>query len=131
MCVSQVWNLRRAEALIPHFLGQVEEYESSGGGWLSLDLRAGEPRVAADLVWVVLLMADPFLNNDSAQETVPQGSDPPPPQPPFKLRLLGLEPVPFPKCLLVQRPFMVLYGKMKEEGARWLHSANQPSFTGI
>lgn len=40
MCVSQVWNLSRAEALTPHFLGQVEEFASSGGGWLSLDLRA-------------------------------------------------------------------------------------------
>lgn len=57
----------------------------------------GEPRVAIDLVLVQLLMSDPFLNNDSAQETVPQGSD----FPHLSLWLLGLGPVPFPKCLLV------------------------------
>lgn len=57
----------------------------------------GEPRVAVDLVWVQLLMPDPFLSNDSAQETVPQGSD----FPHLSLWLLGPGPVPFPKCLLV------------------------------
>lgn len=50
------------------------------GGYL-LTCVPREPRVAADLVWVVLLMPDPFLNNDSAQETVPQGLDPPTPSP--------------------------------------------------
>lgn len=57
----------------------------------------GEPGLAVSLVWAVLLMPDPFLSNDSAQETMPQGSD----FPHLSLWLLGLEPVPFPKCLLV------------------------------
>lgn len=85
----------------------------------------GEPRVAVSLVWAVLLMPDPFLSNDSAQETVPQGSD----FPHLSLWLLGLEPVPFPKCLLVLVAFYGTSWKNETGGGRRLYLQTSPSLT--
>lgn len=70
----------------------------------------GQPEVC---FWLVTT-AKPklYLKNDSAQEAVLQGSDSTPPLH-LNLWLLGLKPVPFPKCLLVQWLFMALHGKAK------------------
>ena len=109
MSLAQVWRLSPGEASDPHLLSQVAECGSVQTGSSLLTCVPWEPSVAAELVWVALFMPHPCVKNDSAQETVPRGSD----FPHLSLWLLGLAPVPFQKSWLGTGLFGEFDGKRR------------------